>query len=526
MPRLISLSFLVISLLITISCTAGDSDYNQTFLAGSVSGFYEGTLQSREYGEVSISLNLRNKRDTLTGMLITSLGDFPLKQQILSENKLKLQFFVGEEDTGTIAGRWTNGTIQGQWELGADGGPISLQYNGTAKPPLQPEHAPTLDLTTSEWRKDLQFLASELPRFHGNAFHTVSRKVFEDSIQALDARLPSLEDHEVFAALGRIVAMISDGHTYLQLPETFHRYPIQLRAFGDTLRITHTTNGFEHLLGGRILKIRNTNIQKAKQLVSRQIARENEQYVRKELPWFMIHAEILHANGIISEPEKAPWLVETLSGERLTVQLVPTPVEENLQWISAAQEKPLYLQRSEEDLWRTFLPNSGTLYIGFRGYPARPAFRNFFEEVFQFVEKNPVKKMLIDLRQNSGGDFTKTRDLLLPKLKNHPLNKKDRLFVAIGRHTFSAAMTNAADFLKGTNASLVGEPTGARPNGWQEKGQFALPNSRLTVAYSKRYYRFLDEDVPAVMPHKHIPLKWEDFRKGRDPILQWVTSQP
>lgn len=57
----------------------------------------------------------------------------------------------------------------------------------------------------------------------------------------------------------------------------------------------------------------------------------------------------------------------------------------------------------------------------------------------------------------------------------------------IGRNTLSAAMTNAADFLKETNAILVGEPTGARPNGWQEKGQFTLPNSHLVVSVSTRY---------------------------------------
>jgi len=133
---------------------------------------------------------------------------------------------------------------------------------------------------------------------------------------------------------------------------------------------------------------------------------------------------------------------------------------------------------------------------------------------------------VIDLRENPGGDFTKGRDLLLPRLRVHRLNERGRLFVAIGRFTFSAAMTNAADFLNETNATLVGEPTGARPNGWQEKGEFTLPHSHLQVSVSTAYYRFLDEDLPAVMPHEHIPLTWEDFRAGRDPVLEWIVAQP
>lgn len=70
------------------------------------------------------------------------------------------------------------------------------------------------------------------------------------------------------------------------------------------------------------------------------------------------------------------------------------------------------------------------------------------------------------------------------------------------------------------------KPTGARPNGWQEKGPTHLPNSHLVVSVSTRYYRFLDEDLPAVIPHQHIPLTWEDFRAGRDPAMEWIVTQP
>jgi hypothetical protein len=369
-------------------------------------------------------------------------------------------------------------------------------------------------------------LASELPRRHGNAFHTVSREEFEDSVRALDARLPSLEGHEVFAAMGRIVAMIGDGHTYLQLPQTFHRYPIRLYMFADTLRITHTAAGDERLLGGRVLAIGGTPIDEAEWLVGRQVARENEQYVRKELPGFLTFAELLHAHGVVPELGAAEWTLRTPAGEALTVSLTPVAPGEEMRLISAAHATPLYHQRPREDLWYTFLPGSGTLYVGFRGYPARREFQAFFDEVFRFADENPVDRLVIDLRENSGGDFTKGRDLLLPRLRVHRLNERGRLFVAIGRFTFSAAMTNAADFLNDTNATLVGEPTGARPNGWQEKGQFTLPNSNLQVSVSTAYYRFLDEDLPAVMPHEHIPLTWEDFRAGRDPVLEWIVAQP
>jgi hypothetical protein len=525
MRKLVSRAIFATAVWLTGSCVPAAPPRAAPSPAAAVAGFYEGSLHSQQYGEVQLSVNLRNESGRLVGTMSTPLGDFPISQDSLTREQLTLRFMVGDGDVGTITGQWGTGEIRGTWRLTDDGGALTLRRLGPSRAPSEPA-TPTVELSTAEWREDLHHLASELPRRHGNAFHTVSREEFEDSIRALDSRLPSLEGHEVFAAMGRIVAMVGDGHTYLELPGTFHRYPIRLYAFGDTLRITHAPAGYERLLGGQVLAIGGIPIDEARRLVGRQIARENEQYVRKEIPYFLTFAELLHAHEVVAEHGAAEWTLHTLAGEPLTVSLTPVNPSENIRLVSGAQATPLYRQSSGEDLWYTFLPESDMLYVGFRGYPPRPEFQAFFDEVFRFADENAVERLVIDLRENSGGDFTKGRDLLLPRLETHRLNERGRLFVAIGRDTFSAAMTNAADLLNETNATLVGEPTGARPNGWQEKGQFTLPKSHLAVSVSIRYYRFLDEDVLAVIPHQHMPLTWEDFRAGRDPVVEWIVAQP
>ena len=52
-----------------------------------------------------------------------------------------------------------------------------------------------------------------------------------------------------------------------------------------------------------------------------------------------------------------------------------------------------------------------------------------------------------------------------------------------------------------------------------------LPNSGLVVSYSTKYYKFLDEDAPAVMPDKRIDPNWSDHKAGRDPVMDWILSQ-
>jgi hypothetical protein len=489
-----------------------------------IAGWYEGAVHSRQYGEVPVGANLIATGDTIAGMLHTPLGDFPVRQDTVTPHRVVLRFTVGDGEVGTITGLWSDGEIRGTWSLGEDGGEAVLRRTGPARP-IVAETGPRTALTAEELRADLHALATELPRRHGNAFHTVPREEFEDSVRALDRRIASLQPHEMVVAMGRIVALVGDGHTYLEMPAAFRRYPVRLYAFADTLRVVQAAAGQEELLGARVLAIGETAIGEATRLVRRQIAEENDWYVLSNLPGFLTIAEVLHAHGIVAARDSAAWTLETAAGSRRTVWLHAPGEEESVRFVSAAQRVPLYNQRAGEDLWHTFLPDTRTMYVSFRGYPPRGAFSDFFTTVLREADSAGAERLVIDMRHNVGGDFTKVRELLLPRLKEHRLNARDRLFVVIGRRTFSAAMTNAADFLKETNATLVGEPTGARPNGWQEKGEFRLPNSGLAVSVSTQYYRFLEGEPPAVIPHEHIPLTWEDYRSGNDPVLEWITRR-
>jgi len=121
----------------------------------------------------------------------------------------------------------------------------------------------------------------------------------------------------------------------------------------------------------------------------------------------------------------------------------------------------------------------------FRGYDS---LASDARDLYEFIDSHPTDRLVIDMRQNGGGDFLKGRKHLIEPLERRPgLNQKGKLFVIMGRYTFSAAMVNAIDFRNETNALLVGEPAGERPNSYSENDEMTLPNSRLVVSYSTRY---------------------------------------
>jgi hypothetical protein len=176
------------------------------------------------------------------------------------------------------------------------------------------------------------------------------------------------------------------------------------------------------------------------------------------------------------------------------------------------------------------MAGSRTGYVSFNSYltgQSRGDFGALTRGVFKEMDTASVDRVIIDLRWNGGGDFTRGREFVLAELRKRERWLKPRaLYVLTGRRTFSAAMVNTVDFKRAAGAILVGEPTGARPNSYSETGFFQLPNSGVQATVSICRYEAWPEDVPGVPPDRLIPPTWADYRDGRDAALEWILAQP
>ena len=82
-------------------------------------------------------------------------------------------------------------------------------------------------------------------------------------------------------------------------------------------------------------------------------------------------------------------------------------------------------------------------------------------------------------------------------------------------------MMNAVELRKNLHAILIGEPSGSPPNEYGEVESFVLPNSKIEVSYTTRYFRLLkDSNPPAVEPDVTVHRSTEDFLTGRDKVLE------
>ena len=78
-------------------------------------------------------------------------------------------------------------------------------------------------------------------------------------------------------------------------------------------------------------------------------------------------------------------------------------------------------------------------------------------QMIELIEQSKPEKLVIDLRQNPGGDYHEGLKYLVHPVREIPgINTKGHLFVLVGVNTFSAAMSNATHFRYQTEAILVG----------------------------------------------------------------------
>jgi hypothetical protein len=381
-------------------------------------------------------------------------------------------------------------------------------------------------LTAEQWRQDLEFFANEIRTKHRDPFHFIRKAEFEQAVSNLHQRIPSMKNYEVVTGFHHLTALIGDGHTFLETTGLYARFPLEGFWFGDDLRVIHADPEYREALGARIVSIGSASIEEARKRIQQFVPQaENQWYVLNSSALQLMRAELLAAVGVLPHPGPADFTFEDDSGRRFKLRIRPVPAGASESGKVAIEPLPLPFRNPEAALWFTYLADSKTVYVNFRSYQD---LETESARLWEYVGRQPAQRLIIDMRWNQGGNFTKGREYLIYKLIFMPaLNRAGHLFVITGRGAFSAGMTNITDFRRETEAILVGEPTGARPNGYQENHMFSLPLSKLRFSCSMLKYRFQpDSEADAVFPDQRIDPDWQSFRAGKDAALQWILERP
>jgi hypothetical protein len=449
------------------------------------------------------------------------MGDFKVTETNVKKRDVTIAFDSGAS-LGSLTLAEDGKQLKGDFTFGSDHGPIAFDRTGDAVG--IDAMNPRTDLTTAQWREDLDFFAREFPKHHANAFFRISRAQFDAEVEKLKARAGSANGDEMFVGLQAVTKSVGDGHTGIFALGFDRRVmPIEIAKFGDDLRIVSTSAKYKRLLGTRIVKIGGMPIGEVWSRVMRLTpAGELEQLRRSDALIYLARGYALHGLDVIADRNHAVYTVKDDKGRMFDVNVVGLKPGEDVKKQSAYPDDALRFQNKNENFWCKTLPGA-TVYCGWRGYQDLDSKS---KQMFALLDQTGAHKLIIDMRDNGGGDNTVgDADIVKPLTKRTDINRKGHLYILIGAETFSAAMNNAAQLQDETNATLVGETIGEKPNSYQEPRQFRLPNSHLIVRASTLYYEFRKKGPNEVAPDKTIIPTWNDVKTGRDPVLDWALAQ-
>jgi tetratricopeptide (TPR) repeat protein len=397
--------------------------------------------------------------------------------------------------------------------------------------------APVSADDAQKWRVDLHYLSAEMPKRHKNLFHGMTREQFDAAVSRLDERIPSLTRNQIIVELARIVAMVGDGHTSLfpfyNPTLGLHRYPIKFYLFKEGLYVQRGAPAYREVVGGKVMRIGNFDSAEAYRRMSEIVNRDNEMTVKDVTPSWLGFAEFLEGLGIVDNMEDALLTVDK-DGKQITVHLKPITLESahRLTWVdasdNAANPLPLWRKDPQNPYWFEYLKDSQTLYLQYNAVEEKPEenLADFFHRVFAFIDANAVDRLVIDVRNNGGGNGYLNWPLIYGIIRSDKINHRGKLFTITGRLTFSAAGMCAVYLERHTNVLFVGEPTGSSPNGYGEHGEITLPNSKIKVFVSTLYWQEADprDRRPWIAPQIAADLSFEDYRNNVDPAMRAILS--
>lgn len=422
--------------------------------------------------------------------------------------------------------------------------------------------------------EDVDFYVNTLEETHINPFVYISRKEWRaqaDAIKARIAKQGAMTQQEFWLLFAPLVSSIQDRHTVVIEPRFFipnnpTKYlPVRAVYAGGKILVTGSVADVEIAKGAVITSING--------IESGQVVRELSRYghgVEKERlrgvgGWLWVGAA-----EVFGRPES--FVITFSDGKRAEVKGLT--VSEIMKRERAAKVAPT--KTGDSPLELKFLEggiaylNSSTFDYDLKKY------KDILKDVFARIKASDVRNLIIDLRSNTGGSSALGDELIgmfnakpykgykyswkrslqyVEEMRNdgasipdhylalkpgevfvsetatikpaaNPLRFRGRVYVLSGEETFSSGQMFLGVVKDNNLAKIIGEETSTPACFAGEVYLFNLPNSRLRVSSSVRYW------VPpggckgarGVAPDIPVTRRVEDHLTGRDRILEKASN--
>ncbi len=401
-------------------------------------------------------------------------------------------------------------------------------------------------------KDDINFLVKTVEHVHPNPYHAIKKEKFT---ALTDSIISSLKENttlsEAWICFSKMMAAYNEGHSSIGYPAALQQqiqegrikiFPVLIKEFnGENLVVRYDLSADSVLKTSDL--ITHINGQSVGKLMT------NLSTFYGGLPaWRNIQVLRDFAGQLVLHNIQAPYRISYTSGgvkKEIIIQPLSLPdlqlraTEIRKQNTITTTQDPYTFQRTAENIG----------YLNFRAMTNLPLFALFLDSVFMAIKEKPVEGLIIDLRQNGGGnsmlgekligyisdkpfrmgggskwkvsdeyktfiqeqaktnavyatgsfkrylnkmtgDIISETEIRTYTAGNNPLRYSGKICVLTGPNTFSSANMLSNAIKDYQLATIIGEATGEAPNDYGELYWNKLPNTGLSFyTCSKQFIR-------------------------------------
>lgn len=390
-----------------------------------------------------------------------------------------------------------------------------------------------------DWLYEIDLLGKELEKRHNNLFFQKDSDYFYG---ALDRIAANASNHSLFAVsvqLQQVIASLGDAQTRINYHfniESNSILPMDFYWFDDGIFVLRSKAEHKEILGKKLTGINGFPLSEIIDSLATLVVNENQFLLKSQIPRMLTWTPLLEYFGFTNG--KSFYLEYKTRNKEINSLHVLLPVEDGADLSVPTEKLPLGWQDQKSFFWDQYLDEDQIYYIQYNKCWSRemeeefgtgasalfmPSFKEFEKRVFRTIKNQKIDKLIFDMRFNSGGNASQGTKFI-KKLNKTRYNGNGKFYVIVGRETFSSAIINTLDFTKNNNTIVVGEGTGGKPNHYGEILRFVLPESKLVVNHSTKYFTLLEEDVPAIIPHIISTISFGQYMNGTDPAIDAIKN--
>ena len=397
------------------------------------------------------------------------------------------------------------------------------------------------------------------------SYSAVQRELAMQAIRGCEEHAGKWTPAEFEMQVARVVALADNGHSRVWSRSRSNRMnhlPVRLFLFSDGVFVIAAKEAGLPALGRRVDAIE--GFPAGDVLRKLRIYRGGRDNLRDYDDLSLLESpELLHAAGIAQSSQEVTL---TVSGEdhssnirlfaqspfaaepdvqRLRYLTAQRVAGEDAAWESAFQDTPTPVWLREPDVAFRFVPMPSLRAVFLQMKTNTDAddgekITPFLAQARQSIAELRPQNLILDMRFNGGGDYTKTVAFMSELPTMVPGN--GQIFVITDVATFSAAISSIG-FAKQAapqKVIIVGEPSGDRLIFYGEPRKFTLPNSGIELSYSTGLHDYLHGchwfghcylmdwlytiSVPTLEPAISTPLSFAVAKAGRDPAMDAITQ--